>query len=399
VAVLILSPFFFPEPISTGKYNTVLARSLAASGEEVIVIASHPLYPEWRPKHSNAELPGVDIKRGGAWMRYPRSASLRRAALELWYALFCLFEYLRLPHKPRHIVAVFPPSAFMLALTLVIARGSVVTGIVHDLQSVHVANSNSILYRLIRKIVAWIEKRSFSACSQLVFLSQSMAERAMQLYGLDGKRCAVCHPFQTIACREPKTSALAELLRPEHINVVYSGALGEKQCPDELLAFMARLASRNDRVRCHVFSAGPHFGRLKRQYSPDKNSRISFRELVAEENLEELYSRSTVQLIPQAGGTSDGSLPSKLANLMWAGVPIFAICDSQSEVGGFLMDAGAGLSVPSFADPHTMASFDALLAEIEIEPRAARIARVRPFVERRFDIGRVVDLILRRQRQ
>jgi colanic acid biosynthesis glycosyl transferase WcaI len=396
MAILILSPFFFPERISTGKYNTVLAQSLAAIGEEVVVVASHPLYPEWRPEHADGRLPGIIIKRGGAWIRYPRSAALRRAVLELWYSAFCFIEYLTLRPRPRHVVAIFPPSIFMLLLNLVIARGSVVTGIVHDLQSVHVANSTSMLPRIANAIVSWIERRSFATCSQLVFLSRSMADLAIRLYGLDSDRCSVCYPFQTITRGQPMTSALADLLLPDDINVVYSGALGDKQCPDELLAFMANLAMRQGRIRCHVFSAGPHFERLKRKYSRDSDSRVAFRDLVAEENLEELYARSTLQIIPQAGGTADASLPSKLPNLLWAGVPILAICDLESEVGRFLGETRAGLSATSFSGPDALASFDALLSEIEIESRASRIARMRPYVEKTFNIERVVDVILRR---
>ena len=40
--ILILSPFFFPEPISTGKFNTALAKALRDKGMEVTVICSHP---------------------------------------------------------------------------------------------------------------------------------------------------------------------------------------------------------------------------------------------------------------------------------------------------------------------------------------------------------------------
>jgi hypothetical protein len=47
--LLLLSPFFFPEPISTGRYNTFLVQALVDKGVHVDVICFHPLYPNWRP--------------------------------------------------------------------------------------------------------------------------------------------------------------------------------------------------------------------------------------------------------------------------------------------------------------------------------------------------------------
>ena len=63
--VLILSPFFFPELISTGKYNTELAIQLRKQNLEVEVLCSHPLYPDWRPQKSSQKIDGIKIIRGG----------------------------------------------------------------------------------------------------------------------------------------------------------------------------------------------------------------------------------------------------------------------------------------------------------------------------------------------
>src|SRR5579872_6696410 len=89
--VLLLSPFFHPESISTGKYNTVLAESLVKRGAEVEVITSHPFYPAWRPVYSQATLDHVSIIRGGDWVRYPRAMMLRRLVFESWYAFHVLW--------------------------------------------------------------------------------------------------------------------------------------------------------------------------------------------------------------------------------------------------------------------------------------------------------------------
>jgi colanic acid biosynthesis glycosyl transferase WcaI len=84
--ILILSPFFFPEPISTGKYNGLVAQGLQAAGFDVKVICSYPIYPDWVPDPNPIEMDGVCALRGGKWLKYPKSPLLRRAVLEPWFA-------------------------------------------------------------------------------------------------------------------------------------------------------------------------------------------------------------------------------------------------------------------------------------------------------------------------
>jgi hypothetical protein len=121
---------------------------------------------------------------------------------------------------------------------------------------------------------------------------------------------------------------------------------------------------------------------------------VNFHPLVPDSQLAELYACSAVHLIPQADGTSDGALPSKLPNLLTAGVPIFAICEPSSEVDRILTDAGAGITASSFFGEDAMRRFDMLLSGIATETRSSRVKRLRPFVERYFDVDQLIDEIL-----
>ena len=88
--IVIISPFFFPEPISTGKFNTDVALKLQEEGHQVTVLCSHPFYPDWKTRYSSEKLEGITIIRGGNKIKYPNKISLRRIVLEIWYALFIL---------------------------------------------------------------------------------------------------------------------------------------------------------------------------------------------------------------------------------------------------------------------------------------------------------------------
>lgn len=395
MTTLILSPFFYPEPISTGKYNTVLAHGLVARGQEVVVLASHPLYPRWQPEQSNATLPGTTVIRGGAWLRYPSSAMLRRLMLETWYAGFACIQYLRLPIKPGYVIPVFPPSLFFLILSMLLRRSSNVVGIVHDLQGVYAKKSSSVLGRLLQVGIHWVERRCFARCHRLVFLSRSMKDLAVAEYGLDREACVVCYPFVALSPAGCDLGiALAGVLSADFIQVVYSGALGDKQNPDGLFGFMEGLAQSKADVRCHIFSAGPHFERLKARGANKQDRGITFHDLVPAEQVDELYARSAVQIIPQADGTGDGSLPSKLPNLLAAGVPIFAVCDSQSELGYLVEKAKAGVVVRSWEFAVMAAQFDVLLSSLESEIRDERKVRQKVVLEEHFSVDAVVNAVL-----
>ena len=276
-----------------------------------------------------------------------------------------------------------------------VRRSATIVGIVHDLQGVYAKKSSSKLGRLLQTGIHWVESRCFARCHRLVFLSQSMADRAIAEYGLDKARCVVCYPFAALPPALPDTgNALVDVLPAQRIQVVYSGALGDKQNPDGLIAFMAALGQRNPRLSCHVFSAGPHFERLKTNAAAQQVGAVSFHNLVPSEQVDELYARSSIQIIPQADDTSDGSLPSKLPNLLAAGVPIFAICEPESELGDLVNKAHAGVFAQSWEPAELNAKFDTLLADIASETRVARAERQRVFVQESFSVNAVVNAIL-----
>jgi len=392
--VLILSPFFYPEMISTGKYNTYLAEELVAQGLPVTVVSSYPIYPSWNPEKSDPTLPGMDIRRGGSWLRYPKSTLLRRAILECWYSWHAVTTYFGLKSKPTHLVAVFPPSLFFLLLALVLPSSTKKIGIVHDLQGVYASQSKGLIGRVVNAAIHMVEQKCFAGCDRLIFLSESMAARAIQEYGLDKEQCAVCYPFVALPDHPlSEGTALKHLFDEQKINVVYSGALGDKQNPDALVDFFSNLTVARSGVCCHIFSAGPHFERLRS--STSELGTVHFHDLVDSEHLSELYARSGVQVIPQAFGTGDGSLPSKLPNLMAVGVPVFVICDSGSELADLVKEADAGGVCNSWDSADLVDHFVQFLPQMIDEPRSERRLRQQEFVQEKFSIRRVVDEIIK----
>ena len=401
--VLIFSPFFYPESISTGRYNTCLAQALVSFGLKLDVIASHPLFPAWVIQPSQASLHGMRIHRGGRWLFYPRSPLLRRALLELWFSIHAICFWLKFitsntllstSTESLVVVPIFPPSLFFAILSLFLPSSISRVGIVHDLQGVY-ADKGGKAHRLIGRLIHSVERRAFQACDRLVFLSNSMMTRAIKSYALESSRCFVSHPFVTLSSSSSTSPAVDQALQQTIHNVVYSGALGDKQQPDLLLAFFAALQQRMPSIRCHIFSAGPHFTRLIPQAI---RLHVSVHDLVPSTELAYLYKRSSVQVIPQSFGTGDGSLPSKLPNLLAAGVPIFAICEPCSELGSLVHSLNAG-AVSNTWDINTLVD-DFLVAwpDLIAESHFHRQSRLENKIQELFSLDSLILNIIKTHR-
>ena len=328
--VLFISPFFYPELISTGKYNTDLAVQIRNQDLEVSILCSHPLYPDWKPNYSEKDLPGVTIRRGGAWVKYPSNPLLRRAVLEVWFFLYVFVNFRELRTSDALIV-VMPPSLFVLA-TVCCASSVRVIGIVHDLQAIHLDAKAGKLKAIIRKLIKSVEKFAFRRCKNLIYLSSEMKDLATSEYRLEGIPFEIAYPFVTVddfSCN----GKLDEYFDNEYFNIVYSGALGDKQNPAGVFEIACRVIESCPSARFIFFSRGPDFEKLKKLNS---NPRIIFNDLVSSDVLGELLVRSDLQLIPQATDTSQGSLPSKLPNILASGTMVYAITDKNSELEGLL---------------------------------------------------------------
>ena len=331
--ILIISPFFFPEPISTGKFNTSLANSLVDKGHEVTVLCFHPFYPEWRVEESSDEIEGIKIIRGGKNLKYPSKPILRRIILEISF-LFFILRKLKKHQKGKDIILpIFPPSFAFFASLFFLKKGIKKIGMVHDLQQIYASNKRGILNKLIVYFINKIESKCYSNCDKLIFLSQEMKDQAKKLYKLESTKLEVQYPF--ISLSDTSSNNLSAILPDNRKKIVYSGALGEKQNPNELYNFFNYTSKKIDGTSFYFFSQGTIFNELKNK---NKNKNIHFYNLVKKENLKELYDKSDIQIIPQLPNTSVGSLPSKLPNLLASGCKTLIITDPNSEIEQLFKD-------------------------------------------------------------
>ena len=328
--ILVISPFFFPEPISTGKFNTDVVIGLRDKGHSIKVLCFHPFYPNWKTKKSNKQLDHINIIRGGKGNHYSSKTFVQRIVLELSFAFFIVRKIFKHQKEIDIIIPVFPPSFAFYCVLPFLKKEIKKVGMVHDLQEIYSPAKGIFLFKITKIIIHRIEKKVYQSCDKLIFLSKEMKETAQKLYQLTDANLAIQYPFVTINPNEKSSkNSLEETLPNNKKHIVYSGALGEKQNPKELYKLFSDCSERMPQIHFHFFSQGDHFEKMKAQ---NTNIKIKFHKLVSTEQIEELYQRSFIQIIPQLPGTSKGSLPSKLPNLLASKCNIICITDLGSDI-------------------------------------------------------------------
>ncbi|WP_439131143.1 glycosyltransferase [Polaribacter sp.] len=325
--ILIISPFFYPEPISTGKFNTDFAVGLKDLGHNVKILCYHPLYPTWKINKTKAKINNIEIIRGGKFLWFSKKPFLRRFILELSYAFFILRKIKTSQKNIDIIIPVFPPSLAFFSIIPLLKKNIQKVGMVHDLQEFYSEEKKGLVFKVLQAIIHKTEKKCYNSCNKLIFLSNEMRNESEKIYGLKNTKLEVQYPFITI--KNQFTNDLEHIFDDAKRHIVYSGALGEKQNPEGLYDFFDKATLSIDNSIFHFFSEGEEFNKLKQK---NNNPKILFHNLVKKENLEELYLKSDVQIIPQKTGTSKGSLPSKLPNLLASECKVFLITDSNSEL-------------------------------------------------------------------
>ena len=115
--ILVITPFFLPELISTGKFNTDMVVGLRDKGNLVKILCFHPFYPKWKVEKTNETLDQVEIIRGGKNIKYSQKNIIRRIALEIGFAFFVLRKIFRHQKNIDIIIPVFPPSLAFYLIT------------------------------------------------------------------------------------------------------------------------------------------------------------------------------------------------------------------------------------------------------------------------------------------
>lgn len=390
----VASELYYPEETSTGYFVTMIAESLTAH-YHVAAIAGRPSYDKLgtpvpqRERHGNVDvhrLPGVT---GGKDRLILRGLNL---------ILFSIASFVfGLRHFRRGDVALVvtnPPSLPFAVLAAAKLRGAKTVLLVHDVYpdilaaTKMVARTNPI-YRLLEQVFRGLLRR----CDRVIVLGRDMRDLLAAKMGDRASRIRIIPNWGDIDLVSP-ASRDGNTLRAEFgfdtkFIVQVSGNLGRTHDLDIVLAAASRLRE-NDGVRFLLVGQGGKLATIHASLAAKGLTNVTVLPRQPRDRLTTMLTCSDLTLIPFVSEMVGLSVPSRMYNVMAAGVPIAALASDRSELALVVAEEEAGW----ICREGDAAALTALITRLAADPQRNEARRRgdngRRAVEARFAMSHVL---------
>jgi colanic acid biosynthesis glycosyl transferase WcaI len=355
--ILLYGINFAPELTGIGKYSGEMAAWLAARGHDVRVVTAPPYYPDWRVADGYSswgyrretwcfdEATSARVQRCPVWV--PREPNGKKRLLHL--ASFALSSFpvslAQARWRPDIVMAVQPtlaiaPAAFLTA-RLVGAKSWLH---IQDFEVDAAFDMGMLSSGALRKVALWGEKVLLDRFDRVSTISDRMMDRLVIKEVPDAKRVLFpnwadlkrIHPLNTVS---PFRRELG--LAGDHVVVLYSGNLGEKQGLEILVEAAIRL---HDQRHIQWVIAGEGSARARLEAMSAGIDNIRWLPLQPLERLNELLNLADIHVLPQRPDAADLVMPSKLTGMLASGRAIVATAVPDTQVGKVMDECGVLVS-------------------------------------------------------
>jgi len=367
--------------VSTAQHLTDLAVELAASGNEVTVVASRRGYDDPSRRFEKREKwNGIDIRRIGG-TGFGKKSKWRRAIDFASYLMNCAFQVLFLPKHDLVIALTSPPLISFLAALLVRLRGGQFVFWVMDLNPDEAIAAgwlrrDSTTARFLESLLLYGLRRADRVVALDRFAKQRIAAK-----GISADKIAVIPPWShNDAIRYDHAGRqrfrTAHKLQDKFV-VMYSG--NHSPChPLDTLLEAARLVSKNDRIRFCFVGGGSEMEKVKLL---SKNRELSNILCLGYQPLKELagsLSAGDIQVVVMGDPFVGIVHPCKIYNILEIGAPIVCIGPQESHISDIFSAGNSSLGLQAaHGDAETVARY-VLDAEAQFDsaecPRPSQLA-------------------------
>ncbi len=367
----VASELYYPEETSTGYFLTQIAEGLA-DDYDVTVIAGRPGYDRLgtpvarRERHHGVairRLPGV-----GAG----KDRLLRRGLNLIVFALAAfVFAARHLRRGDLALVVTNPPTLPFAILAAAKLRGAKTVLLVHDvypniLAATKLVARTSLLYRILDRIFTG----ALRGCDRVVVLGRDMRDLLAAKLGDRAGRLAIIPNWGDVDLVTPATRddnpLRAELGLVDRLVVQVSGNVGRTHDLDLVLDTAAAVVG-DDRIRFLLVGQGGKLATIAAVLAARGLTNVVVLPRQPRDRLAAMLTCSDLTVIPFVGDMLGLSVPSRMYNVMAAGVPIAAAADPRSELAQVVVETGAGWVVGPADD------LAALVTRLATAPGAARV--------------------------
>ena len=346
--VLELSPYYYPEKISSSHLSDDLAEAFANAGFEIEVYSPTPtrgiteeVYREYKNK------PVEELKNGKIrvyrfkMFREGRNPLIRAAR----YILVNLIQYSK-GKRAKGVDVVFgastPPTQGVLCALVakkLSKKNKKKVPFVYNLQDVFpdslvnagMTSENSLIWKIGRKI----EDFTYKNADIIIVISEDIKNNILKKGVPAGKIRVIRNWVDTESVKpvaKSENSLIKELgLNADTFKTVYAGNLGKAQGIG-MLAQAAKLMSGERDTEFVVFGDGAEKETLEREIKENSLDNIKLFPLQPPEKIAQVYSLGDVCVVACKKGTGKGAFPSKTVSVMAAGSPVLAAFDNDSEL-------------------------------------------------------------------
>lgn len=356
--VLELSPYYYPEKISSSHLSDDLAEAFANAGFEIEVYSPTPtrgiteeVYREYKNK------PVEELKNGKIkvyrfkMFREGRNPIVRAAR----YILVNLIQYSK-GKKAKGVDVVFgastPPTQGVLCALVakkLSKKNKKKVPFVYNLQDVFpdslvnagMTSENSLIWKIGRKI----EDFTYKNADIIIVISEDIKNNILKKGVPAGKIRVIRNWVDTESVKpvaKSENSLINELgLNADTFKTVYAGNLGKAQGIG-MLAQAAKLMSGERDTEFVIFGDGAEKEMLEREIKGNSLDNIKLFPLQPPEKIAQVYSLGDVCVVACKKGTGKGAFPSKTVSVMAAGSPVLAAFDNDSELCKIVKEYGIG---------------------------------------------------------
>ena len=392
--IWVVSELYYPEQTSSGYFLTHIAEGLAAD-YDVCVVSGQPSYSERGIRAPRYE------ERNGAHINRVRSShfdkdrlALRAVNLVSFTLSVFWFALRRFREGDKLLVVTNPPTLAILLGLVARWRRCKSVFLVHDvypefLFATKVLRPDSWIARVLGRVSAW----TYRLYDEVVVLGRDMKEVVGRKLGERREQIEIIPNWgdvDEIVPIRPEDNAF----RREHgldgsFVVQFSGNIGRSH-DVEMLLDAARSLRDEPRIRFLFVGYGGKSSLVQEARRAGLDN-VLFLPRQPRERLAEMLCSSDATVISFVDGMYGLSVPSRMYNVMAAGVPIIAIAHPQAELSLTVAEGGAGWVV----EPRTSEALVTLLrrlATVEGTAEArSRGAAGRALAESQFTLASVLE--------